>query len=723
MEQQFRSVMLVRLPPELRTSEKLKQFWDYLLPGKVHSAVVPLATRDLAKVSKAREQAALHLERSLLFKDRTGTEPLIIENKKKKHFCSSSSASKNRGNCLNFLGGGASSRRRQQQCREEIQEETLSAIDYYREELATLNAEFREARLQLINARTTPSSSLEETSFFCEATQGGKRSSFSLRDQGRKPYADRFGRLLGLGSPTWLTGESCVAKNDQFQPQTESSSNNLLEEAALGVKQLATKVFGGEEYCDTGFVTFKDYSSAAMVRQMRLSPRPLSVEALGGVQDLRNINWQNISQTYDTNVARSKMGSFLVYVLAFYWSLFITFCYVVGSYDSLETWGMAPKIDSLPPSRRAFVTFLFSVAPVGLVSLGLALLPLLLLLLSEHYEKQKLRSDMQLSVLRRNFFLQMINLWLTVVAGSIWDALKSITKKPTSFFEFVGETLPIVSIYFVQIVIIRTFVSNSWELARIIPWLRLRAAKIASGGALAYRDHRDHVFLQPEMMYGATYTGHLMVLIICLLFAVIAPLVYPFCLLYFAIAYVVYVHQGLHVYVPKNEAGGLFFFPVMTFLLAALCATQLTLVGYLVVLQAYVPAAFVFILPLLTYGSFFKHVRHHYQPACDKAALQLTLARDAECNLPKPGQDRPLADVLADRFDPHLYRQPDLDDADAQPQDPWSAMDDDDDDENIDDLGQDLEKNNNTVLLGLIIHDDEAEKTTEDNDHVSNNSL
>ena len=429
---------------------------------------------------------------------------------------------------------------------------------------------------------------------------------------------------------------------------------------------------------------------------MQVAPRPLGMKALPGVQDTRDVWWKNVPESRDANVKRARCGSFIVYAITFNWSVFMTLCYVFASYDTIREWGLAPSLGSLNSSERVFVNYIFSVAPVALISLGLALMPLLLLNLAEHFEKRKLRSEMQLSVLRRNFFLQMVNLWLTVVAGSVWDAVRSILEQPTSFFKFIGKTLPIVSIYFLQIVIIRTFVSNFWEFSRFIPWLRLRAAKIAAGDALTARDHRNNLFLAPEMMYGATYTGHLTVLIILLLFAVIAPMAYIFCLLYFLTAYFVYVHNALHVYVPKYEAGGLFFFPVMTYLLTALCAAQLTLVGYLAVLKAFTAAATVFLLPFSTYA-FKRHLTDHYAPACDKAALQLTLARDKEFN-------RDLA------FDPHLYRQPDLDEKDAEPQPPWAHLSDDDDD---DDLGCAANIDDHRDITGLQIpehktHNDEV---------------
>ena len=657
-EQQMRSVMMERLPLELRSSERLKEFWDAVLPGKVHSAVVCYETKELAKLNQCRENVALLLERCLLYKKRTGEEPIIHDDSL----------------CGLGLCWARSCRHFDEDWETRRHAQGTSAITYYQGRLTKLNAEFQVARTALLEAREDEMNGMEQLSqASLLATQQRQIKHIAAAEKHTGTGLERIAHALGVGTPKFLVDET--------------TETNVIENAATATVSIAKAILAGHKHCDTGFVTFKDYTSASMLRQMQLAPRPLSVEAHEGVPDENNIVWNNVPESLDASIARQNLASVLVYVIAFYWSLFISFCYVVASYKTLKRWGIVPNLNSLPQSQETVVRYFFSIAPVGLISIGLALLPLLLNLLAEHYEKMKLRSEIQLSVLERNFFLQMINLWLTVVAGSIWDALKNIINRPSAFFKFIGKTLPTVSVYFVELVVIRTFISNFWEFSRILPWLRLRAAKLAAGGALTARDHRNNLFLQPEMMYGSVYTSHLMVLTILFLFAVIAPMSYPFCVAYFLIAYFVYTHNALHVYVPKYDSGGLFFFPVIAYLLGGLAATQVTLVGYLVVLQAWGPAGFVFLLPIATYA-FSRHIQTHYAPACQKAAVQLTLSRDTEYATASPEGTPPIDDLVT-RFDPFLFRQPDLTDADAVPHDlpSMGIMDDANDDADFDDLG------------------------------------
>lgn len=65
------SVMVECVPPHLRTSKALQAYFDFLFPGKVHSASVCIETRLLRTAWQNRERVAQLLERSLLAQARS----------------------------------------------------------------------------------------------------------------------------------------------------------------------------------------------------------------------------------------------------------------------------------------------------------------------------------------------------------------------------------------------------------------------------------------------------------------------------------------------------------------------------------------------------------------------------------------------------------------------------------------------------------------------------
>ena len=100
--------------------------------------------------------------------------------------------------------------------------------------------------------------------------------------------------------------------------------------------------------------------------------------------------------------------------------------------------------------------------------------------------------------------------------------------------------------------------------------------------------------------YGWIQPNVVVVASILFTFAVIAPLLTPFAVLYFAGAYVVYKHQLLFVFAPPAQLGGAFFPLLLQSLLNALTASQVVLFGFFLSAQAWGLASFAFPLPFVS---------------------------------------------------------------------------------------------------------------------------
>ena len=264
---------------------------------------------------------------------------------------------------------------------------------------------------------------------------------------------------------------------------------------------------------------------------------------------------------------------------------------------------------------------------------------------------------------------------------------------PKRFLALLGAAVPQVSAYFVELIAVKTCFGLGVELARAINYGQARALRAAAGGVLTQRDRKKAPFLEPEFEYGRVYTTSLMVLTIGLVFSVVAPLVLPCAFAYFAFAEIVYVHNGLHVYVPRFETGGLFFFPVLRRLLSGLGGAQIALAAYLALKRAPGPSAVCAALPFLTRRAWLD-LEARYGGVCDASALEACLARDARLAKPKddapPRPDSPFLSTIVETtttttpsapptprsariaatFDAYLYRQPLFSDADAAPDEP-----------------------------------------------------
>lgn len=107
----------------------------------------------------------------------------------------------------------------------------------------------------------------------------------------------------------------------------------------------------------------------------------------------------------------------------------------------------------------------------------------------------------------------------------------------------------------------------------------------------------DLSLLTEEIGFHHLYACPLVVFLLLVTYALVAPLLAPFALCYFAVAYPVYVHQLIYVYQPTVHTGGSQFPTVFGCCCSALAFMQLLLIGLTGLKRAPTPSAL--LLPLL----------------------------------------------------------------------------------------------------------------------------
>ena len=89
---------------------------------------------------------------------------------------------------------------------------------------------------------------------------------------------------------------------------------------------------------------------------------------------------------------------------------------------------------------------------------------------SMYFEGIKLVSEIQATIMTRYFWYQLINVYVTVGFGGVQivTQILMILKNPQLLVNFVGQTIPSVSLYFVDMVIVKIFTAVPLEMIR--PW-------------------------------------------------------------------------------------------------------------------------------------------------------------------------------------------------------------------------------------------------------------
>jgi hypothetical protein len=97
-----------------------------------------------------------------------------------------------------------------------------------------------------------------------------------------------------------------------------------------------------------------------------------------------------------------------------------------------------------------------------------------------------------------------------------------ILSQPASILTILGKSIPSFSLYFTQLVVIKTFTAVPIELLRVWPLIEILSVKMCMDKKkCTRRDLRTGIFADPPMWYGWVYPNILMVLMIMLTYCTV----------------------------------------------------------------------------------------------------------------------------------------------------------------------------------------------------------
>ncbi|KAH8060716.1 hypothetical protein JL722_4829 [Aureococcus anophagefferens] len=690
------SVMIERIPSECRADVALKAYFDHLFPGEVASAVVSLVDLDdLEALLGAQETVVSQLEHLLLERETTGDEPTewhVDEN------CAAAAR-----------GAGA----------------RVEAIPFYTAVLSQLNAKRTELlkRLYLAEQKIEDEAALVVTTDREALLANGDRLDAYGEEAGNAQIVAAAVGADVIYEVTVAAGDAAAAAAEPAAAgregesllgagATHSSSNTLrsddddleldgVDHGAASASFVSSRgVLGGDlggvrvgaggkvqglgrlgrarrrafslrsekprlgTKGGTGFVTFRSLRSAAIARQAQLSPRPFCMEAADHRPEPRNVIWANVTSSKTERLVRHNIMSLALACAALNWSMVMELCEKVSNvcifWDNNTT--------------NYWLSYCYELmqayAPILLVNLILCILPFILMFIGKYYERFKFTSEVQQTVFRRYLMFELANIWLALVSGTIWTLLELLAEEPVTVLEYIALIMPQAAVYFVEMIIMKLMLVLPFEISRLWPWFRIEFVRRSFKDRLTDRDLTKGAFEPPEFRYGFQYPSKLMVLTYAFVFAGIAPIVYPFALVFFYCAYFVYTRQFLYVYVPYYEAGGAFFEIIIYSLIGSLFSGCLTFTFYLLVSKAYYHALAStgpLLATLIAWIFFQVGFGHMNQNLALESAIAADEAYDAASG------DEPTCDAFTTEY----FRQPALLQGTLEPVLPWHDKDED----------------------------------------------
>ena len=382
------------------------------------------------------------------------------------------------------------------------------------------------------------------------------------------------------------------------------------------------------EVTDKAFVVMRTYTASTIAIQSMHSSKPGSMEVTTAPEP-RDILWENVYFSKGARRTRTLiLEIFCLFLIAFY-IVPVALVSLLVSESALVS--ISPRLNQLDKASSLFSAAIATVQPSCLVLLQQLLPPLFIRI--SRLEGRLSFSEAQMKTFSRYFMWQVLNVFLvTSIAGSVFDTLAIIIATPESAFEMLGNSLPRMSSFFVSFVTIKTFTGLGVEISRIVsilqnaillilfPYSTLRAKRSTRFAMRAIDDpgwFNQHKILAQDML----------VVVISVVFAVVAPIVLIPCALFFFLSRIVWTHQFLYVYESAFETGGMFWPKIFRRFVFGLIIAQATITGQFILKNARHEAYATIALMFLTYF-FLRSTRARYDATSKCLPLEVATMMD-----------------------------------------------------------------------------------------------
>ncbi|KAF3774340.1 CSC1-like protein [Nymphaea thermarum] len=396
---------------------------------------------------------------------------------------------------------------------------------------------------------------------------------FAENDKVRPKHRTGF---LGLIGQKVDTIEFCNQQIKELTPKLEAEQKTTLKE-----KQLASAI-----------VFFNSWPAAVSASQT-IHSQPLDKWSVMAAPEPRELLWENLSIPFFVRLVRQYAIYVIVFFTIFFYMIPITFISAFTTLANLRKYlpFLKPIVD-----QAEIKTVLEAYLPQIALLVFLAILPMILLALSKLEGIPSLSHAIR-ATSGKYFYFTVLNVFIGVtLASGLFKSFKQFVKHANTIVPTLGKSLPGSTNFFITYVALKFFVGYGLELSRLVPLIlyHLKRRFLCKTDA-----ELKEAWAPGDFNYATKVPNDMLITTVVLCYSVIAPVIIPFGVLYFAIGWVVLRNQALKVYVPSYESYGRMWPHIHTRILASLVLFQITMIGYLGVKYFY-KVALLIPLPILS---------------------------------------------------------------------------------------------------------------------------
>ncbi|KAG9447631.1 hypothetical protein H6P81_013759 [Aristolochia fimbriata] len=449
----------------------------------------------------------------------------------------------------------------------------------------------------------------------------------------------------------------CGEKVDAIDYYT-SEIDRLTKEEALEREQIKTNP---KAIMPVAFVSFKTRWAAAVCAQTQQTRNP-TLWLTEWAPEPRDVYWHNLAIPFVSLTVRRLIVAVAFFFLTFFFMIPIA---IVQSFANIE--GIEKAVRFLRPviEIKFIKSLIQGVLPGIALKIFLILLPMILMLMS------KIEGFTAISILERRsagkyYIFLLINVFLgSVITGAAFEQLNSFIKQSANQIpRIIGQAIPMKATFFITYIMVDGWAGSAGEILRLKP---LIIYHLKNFFLVKTEKDREEAMDPGSIDFASNEPQIQLYFLLGLVYMVVTPILLPFIVVFFGLAYVVYRHQIINVYNQEYESGAAFWPDVHARIITALIIFQIILLGLMGTKEAAQSAPLLIALPVLTIW-FHRFCKNRYEPAfvrypLQEAMMKDTLERAKEPNLNLKGflQNAYLHPVFKGGDDDSGYNAPDED--------------------------------------------------------------
>ncbi|XP_076959442.1 hyperosmolality-gated Ca2+ permeable channel 1.2-like [Bidens hawaiensis] len=403
------------------------------------------------------------------------------------------------------------------------------------------------------------------------------------------------------------------------------------------------------------FVCFKTRWGAAVAAQTQQARNP-TLWLTEWAPEPRDVYWKNLAIPHVSLTVRKVIMGVAFFFLTFFYMIPIAF---VQSLANIE--GIEKAVPFLKPiiNIKLIKSFIQGFLPGIVLKIFLKLLPKILMMMSK-FEGFLSVSRLERRCASRYYLFKFVNVFLgSIIAGAAFEQLNTFLHQPANKIpEIIGIAIPMKATFFITYIMVDGWAGTAGDILRLKRLIIYHLKNI-----FLVKTERDREKAMNPGTIGFN-TGEPQIqfyFLIGLVYAVVTPLLIPFILVFFGLAFVVYRHQVINVYNPKYESRAAFWPDVHRRVITALIISQVLLMGLLSTKHAVASTPVLLALPIMTIG-FHIYCKGRFEPAFTRYPLQEAMNKDTLDRVREPNMGVNLKGYLENAYIHPVFKDEGSDD-------------------------------------------------------------